>query len=280
MKLSAAVIAVLLAAGSGCQQGDSFKLFDSFNQALVRQDVARGEQLLADQKPDQASAAFEKAVARDPHNAQAHARLGMILVRSGRIEEAVRHYQLAVRNSPQNAEYALALAQALDGLAETAFDRRQVLEAAARAYAHVRWLDPDNLEAAIRLGDCERRLGRFVEAVQSLHEALRLDPSSARAHVDLAAVYEDLGDADSALSEYSVALKFDPDNIAAHNGCGMINAARDRQDGPRRPSAHERALAHLRKSLQLNPDQPNVRAALEQLDASRGDFADAGGSEP
>ncbi|MFN7020339.1 MAG: tetratricopeptide repeat protein, partial [Phycisphaerales bacterium] len=89
----------------------------------------------------------------------------------------------------------------------------------------------------------------------------RTDPS--------AAVHERLGFARFRLKEYPAAaanferaLELDPDYFPALNGLGVCTLndwiAGDRRD----PTLKERGVALLRRSIQLEPDQPQIREIL------------------
>lgn len=275
-KATVAAALAMVALAGGCQRGDPLGVMDSIHRAVARHEAGRGCELAAGGDEGGAAAAFEKAVSHDPHNALAQANLGRIHAAAGRYEPAVRHFQAAVRSAPDCTEYAFALATCLDKLADTSIDRQRTLEAAVRAYRHVRWLDPHNLEAAIRLGVCLRRSGNYSEAITALREAQSLDHDSAAVHVELAATCEELGDHANALSEYAAALKLDPDNLAAHNATAEINLTLSRQSPDQHPLAERQAIAHLRKSLQIEANQPRIQALLTRLEPSAAKMAAAG----
>ena len=90
-----------------------------------------GNALLLDPaKRDEAAAFYEKALRESPGSPAAHFGMGVLLVQKDRPREAIAHYQTAVAGWPDNADlrlnYALALAAAGDN--QRAFDE---LDAAA-----------------------------------------------------------------------------------------------------------------------------------------------------
>jgi tetratricopeptide (TPR) repeat protein len=279
MKASGAGLLAIVLLASGCRHGDAWGMMDPVHRAVARQDAAKGCDLAAKGDDAAASAAFQGAVSHDPHNAIAHANLGRIEAAAGHPDEAVRHYQIAVRSAPESSEYAFALADCLDRMSETSLDRQRTGDAAIRAYLHARGLDPNNLETTIRLGACYRRQGAFAEAIAVLREAETLDSTSARVHNELASTFEDLGDGNKALAEYTEALKIDPNNLAAHNGCGAINIMLSRRSEGEHPLARQRAIAHLRRSLEIDGEQPRIRALLTDLEPSPREMADAAKEE-
>ncbi len=59
-----------------------------------------------------ARAAFERSLASDPSSGYAHYNLARVLVRLGRVREALPHYEAAVRIDPANQDAAEELAAA------------------------------------------------------------------------------------------------------------------------------------------------------------------------
>ena len=294
-------LATLLVFGAGCPRATR-NITQPVNESLARQDVCTGQALLARSDQEGAIAAFERAVDRDPRNAAAQAELGRLLAAKGDFEGAADHYREALKTDPMNLQYALAPADLLQRQAETSTDRQGVLQAAVRAYAHAHWVDPASVDALAGLGRCLRLLGEFEAATEALCEAIAADPKSASARIELAAIHYLQGDYAEALVEYDRVLEVDPENCTAHNACGVINLRLSRDQGrsgtdvaggspasftgpagaSNLPStiARERAVAHFRKSLQIDPDQPRIRVLLEALQSSApaaAGVADAGG---
>jgi tetratricopeptide (TPR) repeat protein len=59
-------------------------------------------------------AASERALVKDPDNAAAHMRLGMLYERRGDLDTAIDHYQETARLAPRDSEGRLALANAIE----------------------------------------------------------------------------------------------------------------------------------------------------------------------
>lgn len=219
--------------------------------------VARGDTAAAIES-------FTRAVEADPSAADAHAKLGALLEAAGRYDEAIRHHRDAVKFAPENSTYALGLARALRSSAATSMSRERDLLAAVRAYEHACWLQPDRFEAVFELGLCYRELGRYDEAIQALRSAGTLDRSSAAVRDEIAEIYAERGLEEAAMQEFRAALDCAPDDAIAHRGIGRIYLDRHhRGDGDALCLA--RAAAHLRKSLDLLPDQPDVHASLAAI---------------
>ena len=250
---------VVLTLGLGCAQGGS--VLDPVQRALARDAIGRAQSRLDAGDPAGALGHYERAVRFDDRNSEAHAGMGNILLRQGHEERAIEHLAAAVRHAPNNSEHAVRLGDHLVRLSATSVNRGEMLEAARRAYEHAASIDPHDADTLQRLASCQYRLGREDEAVNLLKKAATVDAASADVHVQLGRIYDARFDYEPALEEFGIAIKIDPDSAAAHHGCGVVNMtlAETHSDNP---IYRARATAHLRRSLELDPDQPDVIAML------------------
>jgi len=263
-----AALVTLVCFGAGCQ-GGRLTLFDPLHRAAARAEVRRGERLLVKSKTDEAAAAFRRAVSSDPRCAAAHAQLGKMSASAGDLDGATEHFRAAVKSNPDNVDYALALAEHLRAAAPTSMDPSRTLRAAIRAYRHVRSIDVAQPSAALGLAACYGSFGAQRVALETLREVRRTYRDSAALHCAIAATHTRLNEDKSALAAYGEALRIDPDCIAAHNGAGEINSRLiGAGTGVRRALARERATAHLRRSLELEAEQPRIRALLAGFSAA------------
>ena len=119
---------------------------------------------------DEAIRAYEPLVALDPRNPLLNLRLGDALLRAGRAQAALIHFQRVVKGAPLTADahvgYATALAQ-LGRMDEA----RKVLEAAVS-------VDPASGQVHYNLGEIARVEGRLADARRE-YEAATRDPATA-----------------------------------------------------------------------------------------------------
>lgn len=174
--------------------------------------------------------------------------------------------------APDTPANAIARGKALEQQALDAVNREPLLRAAIRAYAHAQWLDPKNGQATLNIARCHGCLGELQRAADILIELGRTHPSPT-IHRRLAAVYLAGGRHQAALVEYRHLLKLNPEDLLAHNACGDIHLALSGQPGPHQILAREAALAHFRKSLQIDPDQPHVRTTVRRMDLPKSPIA-------
>ncbi|MBI5762660.1 MAG: tetratricopeptide repeat protein [Planctomycetes bacterium] len=255
----------LLLVAAGCQNGGTLKV-GGLREPTVDDELRQGDRLYAEQDENGARAVYERIVLKQPTHAGVNARLGRMAFQHGNYDEAVSRFREAMKAEPGNFHFALCLAQTLSRIATTAMDRPKAMEAAARAYRHAQSLDRTNFTATIQLAMCYREQGDFDKALETLREAARLYPNAAPIHVQLGEIYHSQNEFTKALEEYNLALKNDPKNLAAHNGCGVVNTALASKGGAKGSLARERAVAHFRRSLALNTNQPQIRGMLDQLE--------------
>jgi hypothetical protein len=130
------------------------------------------------QWPERASLHYREHLRRRPRDADALMNLGIALVMSGRVDDALPAFQGAVAARPDHGRARLTLARALFGSGD-------LPGAAAHAEAAAELL-PDDPDAHDFLGRTRAAQGRFDDAAAEFRRALQLDPShpEARAHLD------------------------------------------------------------------------------------------------
>lgn len=129
---------------------------------------------------------LRRALQLDPYHALAHANLARLLAGSGKLDEAIYHFDKAARLQPLNGinlyEYALTLVQM------NRFEESQTqVEAALKA-------DSSIAEAHELLGGLHSRKGEREAALREYEEAVRLKPDFGRAQLDLGLTLAASGD--------------------------------------------------------------------------------------
>lgn len=169
-----------------------------FNLGLIAADANR---------MDDAQAHYEAALRLRPARSDVRTNLGQILLKKGEANAALGHFQFAVDRVPENPTYRINLASAqayfnkkaeaiatlrkaaadlpthpvthsslIDYLMQTGL----VDEAAAHAEFAVK-LIPDSADLRFKWASVLQKKTRTTEAIEQLHEALRINPQQARA---------------------------------------------------------------------------------------------------
>jgi tetratricopeptide (TPR) repeat protein len=161
---------------------------------------------------------WRDTLAKDPNSWMAQNNLGDVLLKSGRIPEAIEHWVHALRVKPDFAEahYNLGVALAQAGRIPEAIER---WEQALR-------LKPDYPEAHYNLGTALGQAGRVGEAIRHFEQALRIKPDYAEAHCNLGVALEQAGRRRDAIGHYEQALRLNPDLAEARNALVRLQAGR------------------------------------------------------
>jgi len=145
---------------------------------------------------------LEEAVRLDPDHLHAQNFLGGAYFNAGRFDDAIRHLQRAVTLAPDHAPLHYNLGRALGAAGRTA-DAKQEFQ---RALA----IDPDLAEAHQGMGAMLFAEKRMAEALQHLKRAVDLLPASAAAHSDYGGALAQVGRYSEALRSVQRALELDP----------------------------------------------------------------------
>jgi spermidine synthase len=177
----------------------------------------------------------------DPNNRTAHYRLGLLLLESGRGEEAFPHFVAACPQQPAEFYAHLGLGKMFLNSLRTAEARRQMERAvqlvpndpsghfflgvaqaaegrtaeAIRCFQEALRLQADHDAAYSQLGMMHLRLGDKEEALQCCRRAVALNAGSAANHANLALVLSEWGQRREARAHYQAALRADPQWIGA-----------------------------------------------------------------
>ncbi|HEX9021304.1 MAG TPA: tetratricopeptide repeat protein, partial [Nitrospirota bacterium] len=142
---------------------------------------------------------------KSPGKARPHYNAANVYVDEGRLEDAVREYQAALRLKPDYAEAHsnLGIAYGKQGRVEEAVrEFRIALDIGLKG--------PKANKAYNNLGVAYATQGRYEEAILRFQQALRLDPANAEAHKNLGLAYSRLGRQEEALKEIQAAITLDP----------------------------------------------------------------------
>ena len=206
--------------------------------------LERGLLLYQQSRHEMAESEFRQALAADPHDAYAHALLGLCLAEREQFNEATAEARQAIHLAPDSAfahyaharvlydrnhyREALSAIQEAIGLDSTDADYFSLL--AAIHFDEKRW--PDTLEAAEQglqldpehVGCTNLRamamvkLGRRAEAGATIDAALAKAPENAMTHANQGWTYLEKGEPKKALEHFREALRLDPENDWARSG--------------------------------------------------------------
>lgn len=198
-----------------------------------------------------AEARARRAVEIAPEQPSFQHTLAYAYRQQGRLDEAARHYDIALELDAGRLDSLLGLGavQVLRGRLDEA------KESFRRAVA----LRPDAAPAYYNLGRVHEDSGELEEAARCYRHALSLDPAQAHAWLNLGGVIAQLGDTSGAMAACRKALALRPDYAAAHNNLGTILQGGGNLDA---------AIESFREAIRLRPAYAeahfNLGAALRQ----------------
>src|SRR5438552_2250792 len=211
------------------------------------------------------------AITRD--NDMAHNNLGYLFLRRGELDEAISHFETAlkIRSGNASAHYNLGGALIENNLA-TALARKGLLGEAIGHYEKAAKLRPDYGDAYFNLGSVLFRQGRIGEAIAQWQKALATQPSDAGFHTVLGNAFLKSGLQKDAIAEYEHAARISPqDPLARSNLAWLLATSSDAsiRDG-------NRAIELAEQAVQLSGGKdPTYLRTLAAACAESGRFAEA-----
>ncbi|NEO29980.1 MAG: tetratricopeptide repeat protein [Symploca sp. SIO3C6] len=163
--------------------------------------------------------------------------LGNILQKQGKLEEAVKSYQQAIKLKSDFVEAHYNLGNALQ--------QQRKLEKAAESYRQALKLNPSYAPAHNNLGNILKAQGKLEEAVQAYQHGLKLNPNYAHVHNNLGNILQEQGKSEEAVQSYQQALRLNPNFAEVHNNLGKLLKEEKKL---------EKAVQAYQQALKLKPN--------------------------
>lgn len=210
-------------------------------------------------KPGQAVSLLREVVRLKPEMVEAQLQLGMALSMDGRIEEAGRVLDDALRREPNNPRvlHARALAHLKQGQAGKALELLDKALAQRKDYA----------AAVVARGDALQALGRSEQALDAYQRAIAMAPGSSLPHALMAQTLAHLKRPAEAEKAYREALRIDPDNIRIANNLAVLLA--------NQKTSLDEALSLAKRAADKEPGRSTFFDTLGLVLQARGDTAGA-----
>nr|XP_015207427.1 PREDICTED: transmembrane and TPR repeat-containing protein 1 [Lepisosteus oculatus] len=200
-------------------------------------------------------ALFRSGIQTLPHNAKVHYNYANFLKDQGRNQEAIHHYETALRLYPRHASAMNNLGTLTRGAEEAERHYRRALE-----------INPQHNRALFNLGNLLKARGKEAEAEQLLRDSVQLGPHFADAYSSLASLLAEQGRFGEANEVYLQGIENCPDSSDLHNNYGVFLV--DTGDG-------EGAAAHYQQAIQLKPSHFVAMVNLGRLLRSSGQNREA-----
>lgn len=213
------------------------------------------------ERPREARAAFEKALAVDPRQFLVRTNLASVLRQTGDVFDlasAEAEYRRVLAENPMCAEAHLGLGDLLLMLKRDTEARASLLEAQRLGIA--------TADLLCALGQADAHLGNLEVSEAEYREAIRLDPRSRKAHNNLGLLLLNRRDAAGAIEEFRQAVSCDPRFAIgfANLGRAYLAAADPRL-----------AVESFRRAVSLAPDMPEAHLELARTLVTLGERREA-----
>jgi len=193
----------------------------------------------------QARAALEARLAREPADLSAAMKLGQIYLELKQPGAATTLFQALLDHHPADADLRLALGAALMELGEPGL--------AAPAFLKATRLAPERLSPRLMLAKCLEVMGRAADALSILRQTAEVFPDAPDLWGQKGAVERALGQHAAAEGSFRRQAGLDPDDFNALNNLGVALRALGRMD---------EAIALYRRALTISPHAAVVHANL------------------
>jgi len=157
---------------------------------------------------------YRDCVEKSPAKARPHNNFGSVLLRRGRLPEAIDELQAALKIKPGYADAHYNLGNALvkqGNLTDGIYHFSEVLDR-----------QPGNVKALNNLAATLVLLERYPEAIENLKKALAINPTDPNLHRNLAFVMKKQGDLQGARQHFSRVLEINPANEMARRNLAEI----------------------------------------------------------
>ena len=147
---------------------------------------------------------WSDAALKSPESAFVHESLAGAFLNRGRLDEAIEHYRLALRDDPTPS------ARTYNSLG-IAYSRKGWKQEAVEAFSRALRIRPDYARAHIGLGIAFFEQGSTDRAIEEFQSAIRIDPYLVDAYHNLGVAYSAKGDLAAAEKAMREASRLDPE---------------------------------------------------------------------
>jgi tetratricopeptide (TPR) repeat protein len=177
-------------------------------------DFLLGQAELADNKPEAARAAFERALSLSPTAIEAITALVRLDLTQQHADHALARLDKLIVQFPNNALVRNLKGEALANLKRT--------DVAIASFREAIALSPGWPAPYRSMAGAESAAGRNEDAIKTLQDGIKASSDSAQLTKELADLYERIGRTDAAIALYENLLKTDADSAAAANNLAML----------------------------------------------------------
>jgi tetratricopeptide (TPR) repeat protein len=178
---------------------------------------------------------FEHMATLTPDAAPVRGMLGVAYIEQGRVDEAVKNFNLALEKDPNRIEVLLNLAKL--------YAQRNDTKQAFNYYQKVLDIQPANFKAIDAIGLALMDAGKFDDAIEFYRIGIKYNPNKSLLHANLGVALAKKGQIDEAITEFRTAEKLYPSS-EIHSKLGALLFSTGQIDEP---------IQHYRAAIRLDP---------------------------
>jgi tetratricopeptide (TPR) repeat protein len=194
---------------------ESFQLFD------------RGNNLMKEEKYDEALQVFEEFLTKYPEIYQAHLNIGSCYLKKGELDKAEAEFKLVLDKTIETqGDYkkdAATTLRALTGLGEL-YIRKEDFETAQKYFSQALDVSPEDEVAAYNVGEVFFSHQKIDDAIKYFELATRIKKEWSKPYLKLGYAYLNKGDFEKSLEFFRKFIEIDPDNPEVPNVKNIIAA--------------------------------------------------------
>ena len=179
------------------------------------------------------------------NNDLAHNNLGSVWWRSGRVDDAIREYQAALKVTPESP-------LARNNLGSAFLKQGKVAEA-IQEFRRVLSRDPQSITGRFNLAGALLRSGRATEAVAEYERVLAIKPDFAQGHLALGHALMRAERLADAIAQFKIAVQLQPGYAHARNSLATAFAAKQQWG---------EAIRCWRETLEIDPNNVAAQSGL------------------
>jgi protein O-mannosyl-transferase len=205
----------------------------------------------------QAAELYRKGLRYNSGDAVLHKGFGLLLLRTGRVDDAIKELEQAAKLGSDSSVYCNL------GIAYAA--KRQ-MKTAMECYSKAIRLDPANAEAHYNFGNAYLVQNVPMAASMEYQEAILARPDYANAYCNMAAALMKMGRIDEAVSNFRRSVEIEPNNPDWNFNLASALAKKGLLD---------EAIEQMRKVIRLVPADTGARCELAGMLLQKGESAEA-----
>jgi tetratricopeptide (TPR) repeat protein len=230
-----------------------------------------GNELLQQDRDDEAVQQFRDALSGSPGNAQYRLALGLALAKANHPAEASVYLNALLKRDPQNALANLGEARIAFAQAKTADAMKFYRRAIDGSWPAGQ--DKTRMQARFQLASMLEKIGQHREAAEIFREVLKTDDRNAEAYAGLGAEELALENYQGARDAFQKALQWNPSDQATRKRLDLteqVLALDPNARGLRTAERYERSKELLQAEvMRFDHCQPAHKAADQALDPAR-----------